>query len=68
MAAFLVRAYGLEPSGVDAFTDDTGSVFEPEIDAIAAAGLTKGCTATTYCPGDPVTREQMAALLFRAAP
>lgn len=29
-------------------------------------GITNGCTATTYCPDDPVTRGQMAAFLVRA--
>lgn len=33
---------------------------------IAARGVTIGCTATKYCPDDPVTREQMAAFIVRA--
>jgi hypothetical protein len=28
-------------------------------------GVTDGCTATTYCPGDPVTRGQMAVFIIR---
>lgn len=28
-------------------------------------GITDGCTATTYCPADPVTRGQMAVFLIR---
>ncbi len=43
----------------------TGSTFHNDIAAIAAAGLTDGCTATTYCPNSPVTRGQMAAFLRR---
>jgi hypothetical protein len=67
MAAFLTRAYDLEPSGEDAFTDDTDSVFQRDINALAASGITKGCTDTTFCPDDLVTRGQMAAFLRRAS-
>ena len=69
MAAFLNRALGLVPSDTDTFTDDDTSVFEADIEALAAAGITRGCnppTNTRYCPGDPVTRGQMAAFLNRA--
>jgi hypothetical protein len=66
MAAFLVRALDLPASGVDAFTDDDNSVFEGDINALAASGITRGCTPTSFCPDDPVTRGQMAAFLNRA--
>lgn len=29
-------------------------------------GITKGCSATTYCPDQIITREQAAVLLVRA--
>jgi hypothetical protein len=48
------------------FTDDDGSSHEPDIEAIHAAGITRGCGGTRYCPDDPVTRGQMAAFLNRA--
>lgn len=38
------------------------------IEAIYDARITAGCTATTYCPTAPVTREQMALFLQRALP
>ncbi len=67
MAAFLVRAmdYDYNPPG-DRFTDDNGSTFEDEIEKLAEAGVTQGCTDTQFCPNDPVTRGQMAAFLHRA--
>jgi len=68
MAAFLDRALDL-PAGPDAFDDDDNSIFEPSINAIAAAGITVGCNPPandSFCPGDHVTRAQMAALLVRA--
>lgn len=51
-------------SGV--FTDDDGSVHEPDIQAIAEIGVTNGCGPARYCPTDVVTREQMASFLVRA--
>jgi dipeptidyl aminopeptidase/acylaminoacyl peptidase len=66
MAAFLVRALALPATTEDFFTDDETSIFENEINRLAAAGITTGCTATTYCPTATVTRGQMAAFLHRA--
>ena len=33
------------------------------VEALAASGVTGGCTATTYCPDAPLTRGQMAIFL-----
>ena len=53
----------LPPGGT--FIDDDGLVHEPDIEAIFAAGITQGCSATQFCPGQAVTRGQMAAVLNR---
>jgi hypothetical protein len=70
MAAFLVRALDLPPFGdANVFHDDDGSTFEDDIQALAAAGITKGCNPpdnTEFCPDDPVLRDQMASFLSRA--
>lgn len=70
MAAFLVRALGYTDRGRgDLFVDDNGSIFEPDIDRLATAGVTLGCNPPLndrYCPGQAVTRAQMAAFLNRA--
>ncbi len=55
-----------DDGGGDLFTDDSGSVFEHDIDILATAGITKGCSATEFCPNASVTRGQMAAFLHRA--
>jgi hypothetical protein len=68
MAAFLTRALGLS-SAPSPFVDDDGSVFEADIAALAASGITRGCNPPTgdrFCADDPVTRAQMAAFLHRA--
>lgn len=64
-ATFLVRALELPP-GPDRFADDDGTTHEAAIDALAAAGITRGCAPDRYCPHDSLTREQMASLLARA--
>ena len=51
------------------FIDDDDSVFEADIEAIAEAGVTQGCNPPTndrFCPGDTLTRGQMAAFMARA--
>jgi Tol biopolymer transport system component len=66
MASFLARALDLPNTATDYFSDDNGTTHENNINRIAAAGITTGCTATTYCPTANVTRGQMAAFLHRA--
>ncbi len=69
MAAFLTRAYGLKDPGGNRFVDDNGSTFESSIEAIAAAGISKGCnppTNTKFCPTNRVRRDEMASFLGRA--
>ncbi len=45
-----------------------GSGHNANINAVAEAGITKGCFDTAhYCPNDFVTREQMASFLARTA-
>ena len=49
------------------FTDvPMNAQFFAEVEALAASGITLGCTATTFCPDSPLTRRQMAAFLARA--
>ncbi len=69
MASFLVRMFDLTEGGdIDVFTDDESSTHETEINRLAYAGITKGCSPTTFCPGDPVLRGEMASFLSRAIP
>jgi hypothetical protein len=66
MASFLARALDLPATATDYFTDDEVNTHEANINRLRAAGITTGCTATTYCPTADVTRGQMAAFLHRA--
>jgi len=53
------------PIGVTPFTDIAGSFAKTDIECIWALDITSGTTATTFSPQDVVTREQMAAFLYR---
>lgn len=69
MAAFLARA--LEPPDAEGpgFTDvPDGSPFADAIARLAAAGVFSGCAedGPRFCPDEPVTRGEVAALLVRA--
>jgi glucose/arabinose dehydrogenase len=69
MAAFLNRAFDYPASSLDFFGDDDDSLFESDINAIAGAGVTRGCNPpanTDYCPNRVVRRDQMASFLTRA--
>jgi hypothetical protein len=66
MASFLVRALGLAPTSTDFFTDDEASIHEPDINSLAASAIGTGCGGGRFCPGDVVSREQMASFLARA--
>ncbi len=68
MAALLHRALPGSPEirpAID-FVDDDASVFESDIEWLYSRGITQGTSATTFSPTNPVTRAQMAALLYRA--
>jgi len=67
MAAFLRRAGDLPASDANRFRDDDDSPFETDIDALAAAGITAGCTSSgdRFCPTATTTRAQMATFLGR---
>lgn len=67
LAVTLAIPTGIVLAGVDQrFTDvPPSNPFFNDIEALAASGVTSGCTSTTYCPKSNVTREQMAAFLNR---
>jgi RHS repeat-associated protein len=73
MAIFIIRArlgstatFTFNPTPY--FTDEpaTDTTYFKYIQKLKEIGVTAGCTATTYCPNDLVTRGQMAIFLVRA--
>lgn len=72
IVAALVLLLALIPavaSGAGDFVDvPDGHTFKADIEWLADAGVTKGCNPPAndrFCPGDPVTRGQMAAFMYR---
>lgn len=68
LAAFLTRAGDVPQSAIDRFVDDDGSLFEDDIDAISAFGVTTGCNPPrndAFCPNRSVSRAEMATMLAR---
>lgn len=68
MASFLRASFAYPISDQpDRFDDVAGTgPHRASINALAARGITSGCTAGQYCPRGLVTREQMASFLARA--
>lgn len=58
----------VSPPPDTAIFDDvpTSHPFFQHIEALVASGITAGCDADSFCPGDPLTRGQMAVFLAKA--
>ena len=69
MAALLIRSmYGstFTYTATPYFTDVPATdPFFPFIQKLRDLGITKGCGATTFCPGDPINRWAAAILIIR---
>ena len=71
MAVFILKSeHGsgyLPPACAGVFPDvPCPSPFADWIEQLAAEGITGGCGGGNYCPGNPVTRQQMAVFLLKA--
>ena len=71
MAAFLMKSKNglcyVPPSCVGTFQDvPCSNPFGSWIEALAQSGITGGCGGPNFCPGNPVTRQQMAVFLLKA--
>ena len=56
----------LPAASADYFSDDDGLTHEDNINRMAEAGITTGCSETEFCPAGLVSRGQMASFLDRA--
>ncbi len=67
-AALLVRALKLKPGSASSFTDvKSGAWFYRDVQTATGAGLLRGYPDGTFKPNQPITREEMAVILVRAA-
>ena len=61
------QAYNCVSGGVSLFTDVLPTdIYCKHVHYIAAQNVTLGCSTAKYCPGDNVTRIQMAAFIAKA--
>lgn len=71
MAVFLLRSkhgsgYAPPPATGTMFLDvPSSNIYSDWIEQLAAEGITSGCGGGNYCPGDSVTRAQMAVFLVK---
>jgi uncharacterized protein (DUF1800 family) len=70
MAAFLLKIYHgtgyAPPAATGVFADVPVSMpLAPWVEELARLYVTSGCGGTSYCPGNPVTRGQMAVFLAK---
>jgi len=69
MAVFLLKAMGVTPAPATGtmFTDVPDTAFAAKwIEELARRGITSGCGNNNFCPGNPITRAQMAVFLVKA--
>jgi hypothetical protein len=67
LAAALAEAgVDLPASPPDAFTDDTGSTHEPQINQLAELGVVQGFDAERFGPTMTISRAQLATMLVQA--
>jgi S-layer homology domain len=71
MTVALAQALAINPPacvpGAEMFNDVPASnPFCPFIEELSRRGITGGCGGGNFCPGNPVTRQQMAAFLVKA--
>lgn len=69
-ASMLVRAFpGQVPDDAeDFFSDDDGTTHEDAINRLASVVVVDACAPDRFCPGNPLTRAQMATMLARVLP
>ncbi len=67
MAAFLWRLEGSPEGSIPAGFGDVpdGAFYDDAADWLLAAGVTTGCTTSSYCPEGAVTRAEMFTFLHR---
>lgn len=70
LSSMLVRALEFEPDPTAPvaarFVDAADTTHGEAIETLRRAGIVAGCEEDRFCPGDPITREQLATMLDRA--
>lgn len=68
IVTILHRLEGSPAADASGFADvESGAWYQEAVDWAAANGIVNGTSQTTFAPTSPITREQMAAILYRYA-
>ncbi len=67
LVTVLWRMEGQPEAAASSFTDAQGGWYSKAVDWASANGIVNGVSSTSFAPDADVTREQMAAILFRYA-
>ncbi|WP_161601366.1 S-layer homology domain-containing protein [Paenibacillus luteus] len=63
----LVKAFNIEPKDGKVYADTANHWAKTAISTAAEQGIVNGFSETTFGPNEPITREQMAAMIVKAA-
>ncbi|WP_162341889.1 S-layer homology domain-containing protein [Paenibacillus paridis] len=63
----LVKAFNIEPKDGKTYADTANHWARTAISTAAEQGIVNGFSETTFGPNEPITREQMAAMIVKAA-
>ncbi len=66
-ATMLVKAFRFDPQPGKTFADTANHWAKDNIATATALGILSGYNATSFGPDDPITREQMAVMITKAA-
>jgi hypothetical protein len=66
LARLMADALELPPAAGDYYVDDNESPYQGDINRLAEAGVTVGCSDTEFCPEAFATRAQLASFVARA--
>ncbi len=66
LARLMADALGLPPAEGDYYADDASSPYQADINRLAEAGVTIGCSETSFCPDAFATRAELASFVSRA--
>ena len=65
--AIVIKAFNIQEPGEKVFGDTDSHWAKSAISTAVASGIASGYNEQTFGPNDPVTREQMAAMIVKAA-
>ena len=66
LARLMADVLELPPATADYYSDDSSSPYQDDVNRLAEAGVTIGCSDTAFCPDAFATRAELATFVARA--